>query len=139
MRRANPSSKPLCRLHHPHAPDAVDLLGADQHGKVFLQYVTRQASLEEPDAPLVSRIWCCYHPDRAVHPKSTPMSSSCAMGGAGWGVSIAMTVAFIATVELWKALARRGRWPWLARISGGQRGLERRQAKKQQQQKSIAA
>uniref|UniRef100_V5F2X8 Uncharacterized protein n=2 Tax=Kalmanozyma brasiliensis (strain GHG001) TaxID=1365824 RepID=V5F2X8_KALBG len=55
------------------------------------------------------------------------------MGGAGWGISIAMTVTFIGIVELWKALARRGRWPWLARISGGQRGLARRQAKKQKQ------
>ncbi|SNX81513.1 related to Ca2+-transporting ATPase [Melanopsichium pennsylvanicum] len=54
------------------------------------------------------------------------------MGGAGWGVSIAMTVVFIGIVELWKAFARRGRWPWLARISGGQRGLERRQAKERQ-------
>ncbi|CDR98641.1 hypothetical protein [Sporisorium scitamineum] len=60
------------------------------------------------------------------------------MGGAGWGMSIAMTVAFIAIVELWKALARRGRWPWLARISGGQRGLARRQAKKQLGEKSMA-
>ncbi|KAJ9476975.1 Sodium transport ATPase 2 [Pseudozyma hubeiensis] len=60
------------------------------------------------------------------------------MGGAGWGISIAMTVAFIAVVELWKALARRGRWPWLARISGGQRGLARRQAKKQLSEKSVA-
>ncbi|GAC96783.1 hypothetical protein PHSY_004367 [Pseudozyma hubeiensis SY62] len=60
------------------------------------------------------------------------------MGGAGWGMSIAMTAAFIAVVELWKALARRGRWPWLARISGGQRGLARRQAKKQLSEKSAA-
>ena len=60
------------------------------------------------------------------------------MGGVGWGMSLAMTVAFIAIVELWKALARRGRWPWLARISGGQRGLARRQAKKQLSEKSMA-
>lgn len=60
------------------------------------------------------------------------------MGGVGWGISIAMTVAFIAAVELWKALARRGRWPWLARISGGQRGLERRQAKQQQHPTTAA-
>ncbi|TKY90422.1 hypothetical protein EX895_000420 [Sporisorium graminicola] len=59
------------------------------------------------------------------------------MGGAGWGMSIAMTVAFLAIVELWKALARRGRWPWLARISGGQRGLARRQAKKQLGEKPM--
>lgn len=60
------------------------------------------------------------------------------MGGVGWGISIAMTVAFIAVVELWKALARRGRWPWLARVSGDQRGLARRQAKKQLSEKSAA-
>ena len=52
------------------------------------------------------------------------------MDGAGWGISIAMTVVFIATVEIWKALARRGRWPWLARITGGQRGLQKREARK---------
>ncbi|SPO19847.1 related to Ca2+-transporting ATPase [Ustilago trichophora] len=61
------------------------------------------------------------------------------MGGTGWGISMAMTVAFIAVVELWKALARRGRWPWLARISGGQRGLERRLAKKRQQSERSMA
>ena len=60
------------------------------------------------------------------------------MGGAGWGISIVMTVTFIAVVELWKAFARRGRWPWLARISGGHRGLERRQAKKRLSEKSVA-
>ncbi|GAC73439.1 Ca2+ transporting ATPase [Moesziomyces antarcticus T-34] len=60
------------------------------------------------------------------------------MGGAGWGIAIAMTVAFIAIVETWKALARRGRWPWLARISGGQRGLERRLAKKRVQEEKTA-
>ncbi|PWZ02869.1 Na+ or K+ P-type ATPase [Testicularia cyperi] len=53
------------------------------------------------------------------------------MGGPGWGISIAMTVLFLAIVELWKALARRGRWPWLARVTGGHRGLARRLAKKQ--------
>jgi Ca2+-transporting ATPase len=60
------------------------------------------------------------------------------MGGAGWGIAIAMTVAFIAIVETWKALARRGRWPWLATISGGQRGLERRLAKKRLQEEKTA-
>ncbi|SPO34723.1 related to Ca2+-transporting ATPase [Pseudozyma flocculosa] len=61
---------------------------------------------------------------------NTDVFRHAAMDGKGWGISLAMTITFLATVELWKALARRGRWPWLARISGGHRGLARRQALK---------
>ncbi|KAN0066176.1 hypothetical protein ACQY0O_000270 [Thecaphora frezii] len=61
---------------------------------------------------------------------NTDVFRHAAMKGEGWGVSIAMTFAFLATVEVWKSLARRGRWPWLARISGGHRGLAKRRARK---------
>ncbi|PWN47881.1 potassium/sodium eff [Violaceomyces palustris] len=43
------------------------------------------------------------------------------LNGTGWGVALAMTFCFLLTVELWKWLARRGRWDWLARVSGGKR------------------
>lgn len=33
--------------------------------------------------------------------------------------ALSATAVFVATVELWKWLARRGAWPWLARVSGG--------------------
>lgn len=42
------------------------------------------------------------------------------LGGPGWGIAIAANVIFLATVELWKWLARRGGSKWLTRISGGE-------------------
>merc|ERR1712032_459948 len=36
------------------------------------------------------------------------------LGGVGWAVTLSMTVVFLGVVELWKLLARRGYWPWLA-------------------------
>ncbi|KDN52932.1 potassium/sodium eff [Tilletiaria anomala UBC 951] len=41
------------------------------------------------------------------------------LSGVGWAVALGMTITFILSIELWKALARRGYWPWLTRYTGG--------------------
>ncbi|KAK0546526.1 hypothetical protein OC846_005220 [Tilletia horrida] len=39
--------------------------------------------------------------------------------GEGWGIAIAAVVLFVLAIEGWKWAARNGGWPWLTRISGG--------------------
>ncbi|KAI3477949.1 hypothetical protein L1887_60178 [Cichorium endivia] len=54
------------RVHRADAAALAHLLGADQHGKVVLQHVARQAPVEEPHAALVGRVRCGHDPHRAV-------------------------------------------------------------------------
>jgi Ca2+-transporting ATPase len=43
-----------------------------------------------------------------------------ALNGVGWGVAMAATVLFVALLEAWKYLARRGGSQWLTRVTGGE-------------------
>ncbi|CEH12220.1 related to ca2-transporting atpase [Ceraceosorus bombacis] len=55
---------------------------------------------------------CLYVPGWNDILKQAPM-------GRGWAATVVGVVLFLLFVDLWKWTARRGAWPWLTRITGG--------------------